>query len=255
MPGAFADAGVGLQQRHQHGAVVGVGPGQPHVQRQPVAVAEHVVLAARLTAVGRAGTGGLTLALGAHADRVHGRPGPVQLPVLGQPVEHHPVQLVPHPGSLPAAQPAPAGHPRPAAQLERQRVPRDPSGQYEHDPGQRGPIRHARPTRPPTPRRRWRGDQGFDQRPELVADQSLYTRSPRHAPRRSPAARPRSRSDTPRLTKWLLNVSIVSENIPQPQPLACGREDKTDSLDAPQLSATGDLPPNARHRTLPSMAG
>ena len=44
---AFADSGIGVQQRGEHRAVVGVRAGDQGVQRQPVAVAQDVVLACR----------------------------------------------------------------------------------------------------------------------------------------------------------------------------------------------------------------
>jgi hypothetical protein len=82
-----------------------VGPGDQRVQRSPATVAQHVVLASGLAAIGRGRPGQFTAALGPHAHAVHRSPGPVEQVVLGEPVEHDPMQPLPHPGVLPLAQP------------------------------------------------------------------------------------------------------------------------------------------------------
>lgn len=144
LAGTFADAGVGLQQRHQHRAVVSVSPGQPHVQRKPVAVAEHVVLAARLTALGRAGTGRLRLARTLTESTA--AQDQSSFPCWANRSSTTRCSWSHTTARCQARRRRQHAAPRPAAQLERQRVPRHPGGQHEHDPGQHGPIRHSRPT-------------------------------------------------------------------------------------------------------------
>src|SRR3954447_18383559 len=74
------------------------------------------------------------------ADRVQGRPGPVQLAVLAEVVEHRLVQPVEHARLGPLVQPAPAGPARAVAELDRQLGPADAGGQHEGDALEHVPI-------------------------------------------------------------------------------------------------------------------
>ncbi|CAA9554149.1 MAG: hypothetical protein AVDCRST_MAG19-1075, partial [uncultured Thermomicrobiales bacterium] len=104
---------------------------------------------------------------GRHAGRVQRGPAPVEATRSAQAVQQPPVDAVPHPGRLPVAQAAPAGHPRPAPQLLGQHLPGDAGLEHEDDPGQRGAIRHARSAALGLRRlgRQQRGDDG----PQVVA--------------------------------------------------------------------------------------
>lgn len=58
-PACSRDAGVGVEQRGEHPAVVSVRAADQHVQRQPVAVTQHVMLRPGLAPIGRGRPGHL----------------------------------------------------------------------------------------------------------------------------------------------------------------------------------------------------
>ena len=189
----------------------------------------------------------------AHADAVHRGPRPVQQAAPPEPVEHQPVQPLPQPDPLPLAQPSPAGHPRPAAQLPRKRVPADPGAQHEHHPRQHRPARHPRTTGPPSPRWRPGRDQRLDQLPQLIADLPLHTRSARHGSRGSPHAPARSPTNTPRLLKLRLMASGRSRlrpGDPCPRTRRCSCSTPREADPAP--GEPGRLPAARIYRTWPA---
>jgi hypothetical protein len=56
------------------------------------------------------------------------------------------MQLFPHPGGLPVAQPPPAGHPAATSHFQGQHFPRNASPEHKQDPAQDRSIRNTRPT-------------------------------------------------------------------------------------------------------------
>jgi hypothetical protein len=184
---AFAHSGVGVEQSREHGAVVGVGARDQCVQRKPVAIAQHVVLRARLAPVGGAWPCQLTLLLRPNTHAVHRGPRPVEQAALAQPVKHGAMQSIPQSRPLPLPQPPPAGHPGPAAQLSREIVPADAGFQHEDDAGERGSVRDPGAAGSPVLDRWSRRDQRLHQLPQLVTDQPLGARVCRHRGEGSPA--------------------------------------------------------------------
>jgi hypothetical protein len=88
------------------------------------------------------------------------------------------VQLIPHAGVLPLAQPPPRGVPGTASQLGGQIAPATTGLEHEQDPLQRGAVVDPRsPTR--TACRRGRRDPRLDQLPQPILDQPLPLH-PRH---------------------------------------------------------------------------
>ena len=90
--------------------------------------------------------------------------------MLTELVEHGTVGLLPHPGLLPGAQPAPAGVPGTEAQLGGKLLPCDVVLGHEQDAFQGDPVIDPRPPGAPVFRRRRRWNQRFQQRPQLVAE-------------------------------------------------------------------------------------
>ena len=105
-------------------------------QRDAVGVGDHVVLAAGLGPVHRAGAGRLAAVGRPHEAAVDQRPRPVDLVGAPEPVEQDLVDLVPGAVGLPVAQPPPAGHAAAAAHLAGQVLPGDAGLEHEEDAGQ-----------------------------------------------------------------------------------------------------------------------
>ena len=104
-----------------------------------------------------------------HAGAVQRGAAPADLPRPVQALQQHPVQGRPDARRLPVAQPAPARHPRAAARLGRQHLPRDAAPQHGDDAGQRRPVRDRRPA---ALRLRARGrQQRRDRRPEIIRNE------------------------------------------------------------------------------------
>src|SRR4051812_26084878 len=112
-----------VEQRRELGHVVDVGRRHRTGQRDAAGVGDHMVLAAGLGAVDRAGAGLLAAIGGPHEAAVDQGPRPVDLVGAPQPVEQDLVDLVPGAVGLPVPQPPPAGHPAPAVHLTRQVFP------------------------------------------------------------------------------------------------------------------------------------
>jgi hypothetical protein len=116
-----------VRQLLQQQRVVGVGRRQPARQWQAGGVDQQVVLGAGLAAVDWIRASQLpTSRSDTHA--VDRGPRPVDLAVVAQPVQQPMMQVLPHSGLLPVAQPSPAGHAAPAAWLlGREQPPGHPS--------------------------------------------------------------------------------------------------------------------------------
>jgi hypothetical protein len=83
---------------------------------------------------------------GAHAQAVQAGPQPVELALAAELVQQHVVELLPHAGALPVAQPPPAGDRAAAAELvDRQQPSGDAGAQLVDDAGQAGAVVDAGP--------------------------------------------------------------------------------------------------------------
>src|SRR5262245_27578441 len=121
-----------------------VGTGQTDRERHAPPVADQMTFAASLGPVG-----GIRTSLRATTHRADGTaidycPRPVNLVVTRKPIEQRKVHQIPDTGVLPIAQTAPTGHPRPAAQLLRQHLPRNPASEHEQDTSETGSVRDTR---------------------------------------------------------------------------------------------------------------
>ena len=103
-----------------------------------------------------------------NAGAVHRCTIPVDGVGIAEPVEQHTMQPFPHASPMPLVQTPPAGHPRAAAHLHRQKLPRDARAQHEQDAGQRRTI--VQPGTSAFRLGRLRRDQRFDDRPQGVGN-------------------------------------------------------------------------------------
>jgi hypothetical protein len=119
---------------------VSVGGRQAHGQGDAASVDQQVVLASGLAAVCRV-RAVRQPPFGAHADRVEAGAGPVELALAAELVQQLLVELLPHAGVLPVAQPPPAGDRAAAAELAGgQQPPGDAGAQLIDDAGQAGAV-------------------------------------------------------------------------------------------------------------------
>lgn len=159
---------VGLQERFEETAVVDVRRRRQYVQGQAVAVGEQVVLRPSFSAIGGVRPGQLspllartdtTWMLGRDESRTFSS---------SELLKHPAVQLFPHSGFLPIAQPAPGGVPGSATELCG-RVPQPAPGmEHEKDALQGGTVIDPQP-----PTRNPRRDQRSDQLSQPVIDHPL----------------------------------------------------------------------------------
>lgn len=111
----------------ERSSVVAVTAGQRHPQRSAAGIGQRMMLRARPGAVNRARTDfwAASPSLGPHMRVVDGGGGEAETVRRPQPVQQHPLELLPHPGLLPLGRPPPAGRTRTEPQLLRQELPLD----------------------------------------------------------------------------------------------------------------------------------
>ena len=106
----------------------------------------------------------------AHGTTVHDGARPIDVTVAREPVQEREVHQIPDTFLMPIAQASPTGHPRSAAQLLRQHLPRNPAAQDEEDAGKTGAIRDARSSTVRS--RRPNGQKRFDEILQCVRQQN-----------------------------------------------------------------------------------
>ncbi len=167
------------------------------MQRQPVRVAQQVVLRSRLGSIGGVRTGQLTPLVARTPKPRRCSPATSRHPTVGQLVEHELVQPVPHAGVAPLPQPPPSGVPRTEPELGRQVAPATSSDQDEQDPSRA--YRPGTRGRPPGPRAAGHGGSSGSSSAQSRSSTSRPRRGSnprRHDPRRSTTPAPADGSDT-----------------------------------------------------------
>src|SRR5262249_37174864 len=127
------------------------------------------------TPIDRAGAGLRPATHRPDMDGVHEKTG--EIDPFGPPqfIQEEAVDLLPHAGPIPVAQPAPTGHATAAAHLLRQKFPGEAALEDEEDAGQRLAVGEGRAAALGT---RWPlGDQGFNAFPQRIREEGLSHRT------------------------------------------------------------------------------
>ena len=128
----------------QHPRVMHVGRREHGSQRPPATLYHNVALRARAAALDRTRAGFLAPFLRRDRARVQTGAALVELVGIGQALQKPPVQDLLRAGRVPVAQASPAGHPRAAAHLRGEQLPRCARAQPKDNAREHGTIREAR---------------------------------------------------------------------------------------------------------------
>ena len=135
--------------------IVAIGAGELDGQRNSMSVAYYMTLAAELRSISGVGACYEAPKNCSHGTSIHDGARPVDLSVTGQPVQQNEMEQLPDTTLLPVAQSSPTTHPRAAAHLLRQHLPRNPTAQDKYNAGETCPVA-ARAEETTEDRWRWR---------------------------------------------------------------------------------------------------